>query len=171
MDGEIQLISDGDGLVVTGDQTAVEEFLVSEGLWSSSKDLGQRLKSVLGTGAVRRQVSEIAANSGRWLKLTEESAQRFQKYGLRTSSKSGLSTGVLKGQKGQIKGFVEFAKGPSSHLNPAMLSGVAGIMVQVAAQQSMAEITAYLARIDERSTTCSARRGTRCWPAWTERTS
>ena len=40
MGSEIQLISDGDGLAVFGDPTAVEEFLVSEGLWSSSKDLG-----------------------------------------------------------------------------------------------------------------------------------
>ena len=38
MDNEIQLISDGDGLAVIGNPTAVERFLVSEGL--SSKDLG-----------------------------------------------------------------------------------------------------------------------------------
>ena len=49
MDNEIQLISDGDGLAVIGDPTAVERFLASEGL--SSKDLGlPRLRAVLGTG-------------------------------------------------------------------------------------------------------------------------
>lgn len=151
MDNEIQLISDGDGLAVIGNATDVERFLASEGL--SSKDLGlQRLTSVAGTGAVIAQAgSEIAANSGRWVKLTRESAQRVQKYGLRESSKTGLSTGVLRGQKGQIRGFVEFVKGPRSLLtNPAVLAGAAGIMAQVAMQQTMAEITDYLATIDEK---------------------
>ena len=151
MDNEIQLISDGDGLAVIGDPTAVERFLVSEGL--SSKDLGlQRLKSVVGTGAVVAQAgSEIAANSGRWVKLTRESAQLVKKYGLRESSKTGLSTGVVKAHKGQVRGFVQFVKGPRSLLtNPAILAGAAGIMAQVAMQQTMDEITDYLATIDEK---------------------
>ncbi len=151
MDNEIQLISDGDGLAVIGDPTAVERFLVSEGL--SSRDLGlQRLKSVFGTGAVIAQAgSEIAADSGRWVKLTRESAQVVKKYGLRDSSKSGFSTGVVKGRKGQIGGFVEFTKAPRSLLtSPALLAGAAGIMAQVAMQQSMTEITDYLATIDEK---------------------
>ncbi|MFD9409742.1 hypothetical protein ACFWBN_22375 [Streptomyces sp. NPDC059989] len=151
MDNEIQLISDGDGLAVIGNAADVERFLVSEGL--SSKDLGlQRLKSVVGTGAVVAQAgSEIAAHSGRWVKLTRESAQLVKKYGLRESSKTGLSTGVVKGHKGQVRGFVEFAKGRRSPLtNPANLAGAAGIMAQVAMQQTMGEITAYLATIEEK---------------------
>ena len=152
MDHEIQLISDGDGLAVIGNPAAVERFLVSEGL-PSSKDLGlPRLGSVLSTGAAAAQAgSEIAANSGRWVKLTKESAQLVDKYGLRTSSKTGLSTGVVKGNSGQIRGFVEFAKGPGSRVtNPAILAGAAGIMAQLAMQQAMDEITDYLATIDEK---------------------
>ncbi|MEV7803926.1 hypothetical protein AB0O28_13340 [Microbispora sp. NPDC088329] len=151
MDDEIQLISDGDGLAVIGDPAAVERFLVSEGL--PSKDLGlQRLGSVLKTGAGAAQAgSKIAANSGRWVQLTKESAQLVDKYGLRKGAKSGLSSGVLKGNKGQIKGFVEFAKGPGSLLaNPALLAGAAGIMAQLAMRQTMDEITDYLAAIDEK---------------------
>ncbi|QFG27135.1 hypothetical protein F7P10_18295 [Actinomadura sp. WMMB 499] len=151
MDDEIQLISDGDGLAVIGDRTAVEDFLLSSGL--PSKDLGlQRLGPVLGTGAAVAQAgSLVAENSGRWVKLTKESAQAIEKYGLRKSSKSGLSTGVLKGHKGQIRGFVEFAKAPGSLLrNPAALAGAAGIMAQVAMQETIDEITDYLAAIDEK---------------------
>src|ERR1700733_3558708 len=87
MDNEIQLISDGDGLAVIGDPTAVERFLVAAGL--SSKDLGlPRLRTVLSTGSAAAQAgSEIAANSGRWVKLTKDSAQLAQKHGLRKSSK------------------------------------------------------------------------------------
>lgn len=152
MDDEIQLISDGDGLAVIGHPAAVERFLVSERL--PAKDLGlHRLGSVLNAGsAVAQAGSEIAANSGRWVQLTRKSAQAVSKYGLRESSKSGLSTGVLKGSKGQIKGFVEFAgKGPGLLLsNPAVLAGAAGIMAQLAMQQAMDEITDYLALIDEK---------------------
>ena len=151
MDNEIQLISDGDGLAVIGDPTAVERFLVSEGLSSKALEL-PRLRGVLGTGAAATQAgSEIAANSGRWVKLTDESAKLVKKHGLRKSSKSGLSTGVVKGGKGQVKGFVEFVKTPGSLLtNPALLAGAAGIMAQVAMQQTMDEITNYLAAIDEK---------------------
>lgn len=150
MDDEIQLMSDGDGLAVIGDAEAVERFLASEGL--SSKDLGwPRLGAVLSTGAAAAQAgSEIAANSDRWVKLTKESAQLVSKYGLRKSSKTSLSTGVLKGNSGQIKGFVQFV-GPGSLLtNPALLAGAAGIMAQVAMQQTMDEIIDYLATIDEK---------------------
>lgn len=151
MDSEIQLISDGDGLAVIGEPTAVERFLASEGL--PSRDLGlQRLGSALGTSAGFAQAgSEIAANSGRWVKLTKESANLVQKHGLRESSRSGLTTGVIKGKSGQIKGFVEFAKTPGAALtNPAVLSGAAGVMTQLAMQQTMDQITDYLATIDEK---------------------
>ncbi|MFC5805829.1 hypothetical protein [Streptomyces formicae] len=151
MDNEIQLISDGDGLTVIGSETDVERFLVSEGL--SSKDLGlRRLKSVAGTGALVAQAgSDIAAESACWVKLTRESAQVVKKYGLRESSETGLSTGVVKGPMGQIRGFVEFASGPRSLLgNPAVLAHAAGIMAQLAMQQTMDEITDYLATIDEK---------------------
>ena len=151
MDNEIQLIRDGDGLAVIGDPAAVDRFLVSEGLLS--KDLGlPRLGAVLSTGAAVAQASsEIAASSGRWVKLTKESAQLVSKHGLRKSSKTGLSTGVLKGNSGRVGGFVQFARGPGSLLaSPALLAGAAGIMAQVAMQQTMDEITDYLATIDEK---------------------
>lgn len=148
---EIRLISDGDGVAVLGDPTVVEAFLAAEGL--PSRDLGlPRPESVLSAGAAAAQVgSMIAANSGRWVKLTKESARSVNKYGLRRSSATGLSTGVVRASKGQIRGFVEFAKGPGTALpNPALLANAGAIMAQVAMQQAMNEITAYLATIDEK---------------------
>ncbi|OUC96337.1 hypothetical protein [Streptosporangium minutum] len=153
MDNEIQLISDGDGLAVIGNPTDVERFLLSEGLLSLSEDFRwQRLGPILSVGAgVARAGSEIAANSGRWVKLTEESAQAIKKFGLRESAKTGLSTGVIKGNKGQIGGFVEIVKGSGSLLtNPAILAGAAGIMAQLARQHEMNEIKDYLATIDKK---------------------
>jgi hypothetical protein len=151
MDNDIQLISDGDGLAVIGDPTTVERFLVSEGL--ASKDLEMpKLRTVLNAGAATAQAgSDISANSGRWVKLTEESAQLVKKHGLRESSKTGLSTGVLKGSTGQVGGFVSFVKAPKSLVtNPAVLAGAAGVMAQLAMQQTMNEITDYLATIDRK---------------------
>lgn len=94
MDSEIQLISDGDGLAVIGDPTAVECFLASEGL--AGKDLGlPRLGTVLSSGSGAAQAgSEIAASSGRWVKLTKESAQLAKKHGLRERTRRPVSAPV-----------------------------------------------------------------------------
>ncbi|MFD5267348.1 hypothetical protein [Streptomyces sp. NPDC058335] len=148
MDDDIQLISDGDGLAVIGSPPAVERFLVSEGL--PSKDLGlPRLRSVLGAVAGAAQTgSEIAADSGRWVKLTEQSAQALKKYDLMKGSHAGVSRAVLT-KNGKIKGLLEVARTPGSFLtSPERLSGVAGLMAQLAMQQTMDEITDYLAAID-----------------------
>jgi hypothetical protein len=150
VDNEIQLISDGDGLAVIGDSAAVERFLASEGL--SSKDLGlPRLGAVLNTGAAAAQAgSEIAANSGRWVKLTKESARALNKYPLMKGSRPGVRRAVLT-SNGKSKGFLEVVRTPGSLLtNPAILAGAAGIMAQLAMQQAMDEITDYLATIDEK---------------------
>jgi predicted transcriptional regulator len=151
IDDEIQLISDGDGLAVIGDPAVVDRFLASEGLMAA-RDIGlPTARGVMSTGAAAAEVgSRIAANSGRWVKLAKESAELVKKHGLR-ESKSGLKTGVVKGSKGQVKGFVEFGKGPGTALtNPALLAGAAGVMAQVAMRQTMDEITDYLATIDEK---------------------
>lgn len=150
MDSEIQLISDGDGLAVIGEPAAVERFLVAEGL--PSKDLGlHRLGSALSTAAgVAQAGSEVAANSGRWVKLTEKSAQALKQSKLMNGSEPGVSRAVLT-ENGKVKGFLEIARTPGSLLtNPALLAGAAGLMAQLAMQQAMDEIADYLARIDEK---------------------
>lgn len=150
MDNELQLISDGDGLAVIGEPAAVERFLTSEGL--PSRDLGlQRLKPVISAGAgIAQAGSEIAANSGRWVKLTKKSAEQLRKFDAMKGSSGNVSRAIVM-DDGKIKGILEFSKGAGSFVsNPAMLAGAAGIMAQVAMQQSMDEISDYLASIDEK---------------------
>ncbi|MEU9589293.1 hypothetical protein ACGF7W_07780 [Streptomyces sp. NPDC048219] len=150
MDNELQLVSDGDGLAVIGSATDVERFLASERL--PSKDHGvRRLKSVFDTGAAVAQAgSDIAADSGRWVKLTKESAERVRKFGLMESKTPGISHAMV-GRPGSIKNWLQIDKGVGSSLvNPARLAGVAGIMTQLSMQQTMDEITDYLATIDEK---------------------
>jgi hypothetical protein len=152
MDDDIQLISDGDGLAVIGDPVAVERFLISEGL--PSKDLGlHRLGPFLGrAGGVAQAGSEIAAHSGRWMKLTEESARAASKLPLVTNSTTGNLHATLRAPNGQFAKNLQFVKGgPGAFMsNPALLSGAAGLMAQLAMQQAMDDITDYLATIDEK---------------------
>jgi len=148
MNHEIQLISDSDGLAVIGDSTAVERFLATEELPSEELDL-RRIKAALSTGAATAQVgSEVAADSGRWVKLTAKSAAKVKKYGLTPTETSGVKHAMI-GKRGQIKSWLQIERTPGAMLtNPAMLAGVAGIMSQLAMQQQIAEITDYLATID-----------------------
>ena len=145
------LISDGDGLAVIGDPAAVELFLTSEGL--VSRDLGlPRLRSVFNVGSgVAQAASEITANSGRWVQLTQASAELAKKYPMVVNSTTGLNTGVLRGDNGQFVALLQFTKDNGALLaNPAVLAGAAGLMAQLAMKQSMDEITDYLATIDEK---------------------
>lgn len=150
MSSGIELVSDGDGLAVIGDPAAIERFLAAEDLPSKNLAL-PRLSKVAGGGAAGLQAgSEIAANSGRWVKLTAESAAKVKKYGLTPTKTPGVSHAMV-GPRGDIKGWIQIAKGPGvMAANPAVLAGGAGIMAQLAMQQTMAEITDYLARIDEK---------------------
>jgi hypothetical protein len=149
LDNEIQLISDGDGLAVIGHPAAVDRFLTTEGL--PSKDLGlKRLSSALGTGSkIAKAGSEIAEHSGRWVQLSAESARKIKKYDLMKGSQSDLSRAVLT-DHGKITGLLEIVhRTPTALLaNPAVLTGAAGLMAQLAMKQTMDEITEYLAVID-----------------------
>lgn len=149
MSDELQLISDENGLAVFGDAAVVDRFLASEGLATSRALSLPSAKGVLLAGSTAAEaVSALATDSGRWVKLTQESADLIAKHGLRESA-SGLKTGVVAGQGGQVRAFVEFAKGPGTALaSPAVLAGAAGVMAQAAMRQSFEEITDYLATID-----------------------
>ncbi|MBL7255614.1 hypothetical protein [Paractinoplanes lichenicola] len=149
MENEIELISDGDGLAVIGHPAAVDRFLAAERL--PSKDLGlKRLIPSLGTTAkVLKAGADMSEKSGRWVQLTAESAQAVKKYNLMAGSRDGVSRAVLT-DHGKITGLLEIVQqSPAAMLtNPAVLTGAAGLMAQLAMKQSMQEITDYLAVID-----------------------
>lgn len=85
MANDIELVSDGDGLAVLGASADVERFLHSAGIdQAPNRELNvHRLSSLLGTGGAMPQVgSNVAANSGRWVKLTADSAKAMKEFGL-----------------------------------------------------------------------------------------
>jgi hypothetical protein len=153
MGSEIDLVSDGDGLTVIGNSTDVERFFLSAGLDKApSKDLDlHRLWSYLGTGGAAAQIgADLAANSGRWVKLTAESAEAVKKYGLMPTKTPGVSHAMI-GEAGDIKQWLQIAQAPSALLGgPFALAALSAMMQQRAMQQQMDEIVGYLREIDEK---------------------
>lgn len=149
MGNDIEVVAAGDGFVLIGNASDLDRFVEVEGLQARTLDQN-RLSCVLGAGgAVAQAGAVIAENSGRWVKLTEESARAVRASGLRTSATSGNATGVIAGSQGRVKGFVEFSKTPAATFtNPAALAGIGAMATQMAMQQAMDEITDYLAAID-----------------------
>lgn len=153
MSNEIQLFRDGDGLAVIGNPTDVERFLFDQGLDRiPSKDLDlPRLGSLLGTGGAAAKVgSELAENSGRWVKLTAESARAVKQYGLMPTKTPGVSHAMV-GKPGDIKQWLQIAQAPGVLLSgPMALSALSTVMQQRAMQQQMDEIVEYLQEINEK---------------------
>jgi hypothetical protein len=148
MTGEIEVVSDGDGLAVIGDPKAVELFLTANGL--ESRDLGiERLSPMLSQITTGLNVgSTLAAGSGRWVQITEQSAALRQILPMM----KGSAPGIVRAQfvaGGDFAQHVEIIENSMTILsNPAVLTGVAGIMAQLAIQQAMDEITEYLEVIE-----------------------
>ncbi|GAB2548179.1 hypothetical protein [Brachybacterium huguangmaarense] len=148
MSDEIEMFQDGDGIALIGDPKALDVFLSSAGI--PSKDLGlPRLSraTAMGSGAAQSGAA-IAENAGRWVKLTEDSARAFHTGQLMTGSSPGLGRAIIV-NKGKTSKILEIVQTPGTMLtNPAILSGTAGIMAQLAIQQAMEEIADYLVAID-----------------------
>src|SRR5699024_8408930 len=125
----IELINDGDGVAVFGASEAVEQFLTSQGLASKGLDLKRTGASFSSVAGVAHAGSEISAESGRWIKLTEESAAAFKSSRKMTGSKgrgTGVSRAILTEENGRIKGILEIVDGPGQVLtNPTVLAGAA----------------------------------------------
>ena len=79
MSADVQLISDGDGLAVIGEPTAVDRFLAAERLPSQDLGLPRLGRRASRPGPqVAQAGSEIAGQSGRWVELTKESAELLE---------------------------------------------------------------------------------------------
>lgn len=85
------------------------------------------------------------AESGRWVKLTKESAELVAKYG-KNCKKGPFQAGVVRQPNGRIIKHLQFTQ--PRQLNPAMLTGISGVMAQMALEQAVSEITDYLKEID-----------------------
>lgn len=154
MADEVELVSDDDGVVVFGNRSAIERFLDGAGLLSLAREFEiGKLTKIFSTGAdVAKTASGIAEQSALYLKLTPESAKQIKDAGglMKTKTK-GISHAML-GETGKhsLK-WLQIEDGPASLLtNPAVLSGLGGLMSQFAQQAEAQELKALLLRIDEK---------------------
>lgn len=153
MANQIELVNDGDGLAVIGTSTDVERFFLSTGfdrVPSRQLDL-HWLSSTLGIGGAAARVgADLAENSGRWVKLTAESAESIKNFGLMPTKTPGVSYAMI-GQPGDVKQWLQITRAPSVLLGgPFALTALSTMMQQRAMQQQMDEIVDYLEEINEK---------------------
>lgn len=153
MEDEIRVFETKDGIVVFGgDDEFIDDFLTSLDLETKGKplDLSSLRPHLHIASVVVSGLAEIWANSGRFLKITKESQEAIKKIGLIDTAVPGVKYSTL-GKPGKVKEWVKVETGLEAVLsNPAVLSGVGGMMMQLAIHQSLAEITQYLKKIDKK---------------------
>ena len=147
MTNEIEVYGDDDGIMLLGDsddiQQALAELQIAE---EQTVDINNAaiLKNAQRAAKMLRKMQE---RSGRWVKLTKESAEKARKHGLLRNNDTGNFMGVIgKGGKGGIKGNVQFEK-IAGGISPEKLSNVEMLMLTMALEQTMKEMTDYLKQI------------------------
>lgn len=150
MSESLQLISDGDGVLIIGAPDDVDGFLESEGLVATSISLS-KLKNSLDNGVdLVQAASDLKERTARWVKRTADTVDALQRLGVLEKDASGLTQAFLTKSPTMMK-WVEKVGGPNVLANnSAVLSGPAAVMAQVALEQLVAEITDYLAVIDRK---------------------
>lgn len=150
---EVELVTDGEHLLVIGESPhEVEGFLRSQGLLEkarpfSSKQLAPALRS---SAEMASRLSEMASESGLWVKLTPESAQSIKDFGLTDSGVPGVAH-AMAGARGSIKKWIQIDTRARAKLsNPAALAGVAGALCQVAREQEAAKLRELLEALDSK---------------------
>nr|WP_254056852.1 hypothetical protein [Clavibacter michiganensis] len=136
-------------MAVIGEPAAVERFFAANEL-PTGRDLGlKKLWPVIGVAAsVIQGGSEVAANHGRWIKLTKESAAALANNPAMKGSADQLSRAIVM-HGGKTKKILEFTNDNARLLaNPNVAAAVGAVMAQYAMQQAMDEISDYLAVID-----------------------
>ena len=138
---EITVVKDERGLLFLGDPKEIKTWLDDRGL--ASREFAT--KALRTGGSAVHTAAKVSSESGRWVKLTKDSAKLLEKYG----RASAIQPGVVQKSNGQIVKWLRF-ENPSRLFSPAMATGVAGMMTQMALEQAIQEITDYLKSIDEK---------------------
>lgn len=150
MTNEIEVISDGDGLAVLGAPGDVDAFLTSFGFEAVELDLDRLGPSYKSAAGLLNAGAATMANSGRWMKLTEESFAASKALPLVKNAATGNLHATLRASGGQFAKNLQFVATPAALTNPAVLAGAAAVMQQMALQEAIEEIGEYLAVIDEK---------------------
>lgn len=141
----VTIIQDEQGIVFLGDAGTIDLWLKDEG-FSSKAFTAKAIQTVSSASKGAQTVGNAMAESGRWVKLTKESAELVAKYGKNCKKGPFFQAGVVRQPNGRIIKHLQFTQ--PGQLNPAMLTGISGVMAQMALEQAVSEITDYLKEID-----------------------
>lgn len=133
----IVIVESDDGLLLLGSDKLLSSY-------DDSPELNpQRLKTqtLAGLGKILGASSGLQPTSGRWVKLTKESAEFARKAG-----KANPTAGVLRRDNGQILKHLKFEK--AALLTPAAPAVLSSLVTQVALEAALDEIGQYLATMD-----------------------
>lgn len=153
MSSELEIVYDGYGVAIFGGDDAINDFLAFSDIRTEDGNESLSMGAVLTSGSVfALEASMVSAESGKYLKLTAESAEKIKKAGgLMETDTPGVFHAMV-GKTGtdsmswiQVQGGVK-----SLATNPAMLMGVAGVMAQLAHQASAEEMKKTLQRIESK---------------------
>ena len=154
MSAEIEIVSDGNGALILGDENAIQEFSAQYGLseWARRIPLDRLSRWLhLGTEAANR-MAQIAQQSGMYVKLTPESLEALKKAGgLMPTAKKGVSHLML-GKTGDhsMKWLQADTSASALIFNPAVLTGVSGLLASFSQQLEAKELHEFMARVDAR---------------------
>lgn len=137
-DGEITVIEEEKGLALFGDPQAVEAWLSANGV--ASQPIGSAFSKAIHTaGVTTTEAMNLVEQSGRWVKLTKESAA--------LAKATNATSGVARASNGQIIKHLKFAQ-IGGLFTPAGVAVLGNILAQKALEQSISEISEYLEVID-----------------------
>lgn len=154
MSAEIEIVSDGDGALILGDENAIQEFSAQYGLseWARRVPLDRFSRWLhLGTEAANR-ITQIAQQSGMYVKLTPESLEALKKAGgLMPTAKKGVSHLMLGKTGDHSMKWLQADTSTSALIgNPAVLTGVSGLLASFSQQLEAKELNEFMARVDAR---------------------
>ena len=138
----LAIIESDDGILLLGDETTLRDFESRAGL--DTRRVAQR--SLSAAGKALGVIGEVQASSGRWVKLTKESAELVKKHGESLSKADKLMTGVVRTKGGQIVKHLKFEN--AALLTPAAPLALASVMTQASLEAALDDIQKYLEVID-----------------------
>lgn len=139
----LSVIADDAGFLLLGDPAEVDRFLSDNSL--PNKPVTPVLSKALSIGSNTAQVvGEVSANSGRWVKLTQESAEAVKK----AASTGQQVSGVIR-ESGKIQQILKF-ENTAMLATPAAAPALAAAMAQMAIEQALDEISEHLEEVSEK---------------------
>ena len=138
---EVMVFEDADGFLVFGTETALAEV-------EAATPVPTRViepNTLSRVGNLVQGVGQWHEMSGRWMKLTPESAEWKKALGA-IGSKDGFALGMVRGDKGQILKHLRFEH--ATLLTPAAPAALGAMATQMALEASLDEIIEYLEVID-----------------------